>query len=482
MRKKLTLALVMLALTPWAAQAQDAKAVLDGAVKAMGDVNSLQFSGSGAYFAFGQAYTPGAEWPRFGVKSYSRTVDYETPAMRDEYVRADGDPTARGGGAPLPPGQRATQAVSGKLAWNQVGENPPGAAPAAVADRLHQLWITPHGVLKAAAKNNAAVETKSDGGKKTTIVSFAVPDLFKARATVNDKNLVDKVESWSTDPVLGDTLTETVYADYKDFGGVQFPTKISQKRGGQPTLDLTITEAKANVPADIKAPDSVAQAAVKVQADKVADGVWYLTGGTHHSVLVEMSDHLIVIEGPQNDARAVAVIEEAKKLVPNKPIKYVVNTHKHFDHAGGLAAFAADGAIVITHDASKAFLEKSLSAPRMVQPDKLAKSGKKPVVEGMQEKRVLSDGTRTVELHLIQGTTHDDGIIMAYLPKEKLLVEADVYTPAPPNTAPPATPNPNQVALHDNIERLKLSADQILPLHGRKVGMAEFRTWIGKGS
>ena len=346
MRKKLTLALVMLALTPWAAQAQDAKAVLDGAVKAMGDVNSLQFSGSGAYFAFGQAYTPGAEWPRFGVKSYSRTVDYETPAMRDEYGRADGDPTARGGGAPLAPYTKATQAVSGNLAWNQVGENPPVAAPVAVADRLHQLWITPHGVLKAAAKNNAAVETKSDDGKKTTIVSFAVPDLFKARATVNDKNLVDKVKSWSTDPVLGDTLTETVYADYKDFGGVQFPTKISQKRGGQPTLDLTITEAKANVPADIKAPDSVAQAAVKVQADKVADGVWYLTGGTHHSVLVEMSDHLIVIEGPQNDARAVAVIEEAKKLVPNKPIKYVVNTHKHFDHAGGLAAFAADGAIV----------------------------------------------------------------------------------------------------------------------------------------
>jgi len=176
------------------------------------------------------------------------------------------------------------------------------------------------------------------------------------------------------------------------------------------------------------------------------------------------------------------VIEEAKKLVPNKPIKYVVNTHKHFDHAGGLAAFAADGAIVITHDASKAFLEKSLSAPRTVQPDKLALSGKKTVVEGMQEKRVLSDGTRTVELHLIQGTTHDDGIIMAYLPKEKLLVEADIYTPAPPNTAPPATPNPNQVALHDNLERLKLSVDQILPLHGRKVGMAEFRTWIGKGS
>src|SRR6185295_16909143 len=114
-------------------------------------------------------------------------------------------------------------------------------------------------------------------------------------------------------------------------------------------------------------PDAVAAAAVKVQADKVADGVWYLTGGSHHSVAVEMKDHLVVIEGPQDDARAVAVIVEAKKLAASKPIKYVVNTHKHFDHAGGLAAFVADGAIVITHDASKAFLEKSLSASRMVQ-------------------------------------------------------------------------------------------------------------------
>ena len=95
---------------------------------------------------------------------------------------------------------------------------------------------------------------------------------------------------------------------------------------------------------------------------------------------------------------------------------------------------------------------------------------------------MLSDGTRTVELYLIQGTTHDDGIIMAYLPKEKLLVEADIYTPAPPNTAPPATPNPSQVVLNDNLERLKLPVDQILPLHGRKVSMAEFRTWICKGS
>jgi glyoxylase-like metal-dependent hydrolase (beta-lactamase superfamily II) len=315
-----------------------------------------------------------------------------------------------------------------------------------------------------------------------TTISFMVPGQLKVKALVNERNLVEKVDSWSTNPVLGDMLTETTYADYKDFGGIQFPTKITQKAGGFPTLELTVSEVKPNAPVDIPVPDNVRQASVKVDTDKVADGVWFLTGGTHNSVLVEMSDHLVVIEGPQDDARATAVIAEVKKTVPNKPIKYVVNSHHHFDHTGGLGAFVAEGATIITHDVNKAFFEQSFAAPRTVQPDKLAQSGKKPMVEGMQDKRVLSDGTRTVELYLIQGTIHDDGIILAYLPKEKLLVEADVYTPAAPNAAPPAQPSPLNVNLYDNIERLKLTVDQLLPLHGRKVPLAEFQKWIGKTS
>jgi glyoxylase-like metal-dependent hydrolase (beta-lactamase superfamily II) len=481
MWKNLILVLIAFVIAPQLGYGQDTKTVLDGVSKAMGEVKSLQYSGSGAFFSFGQSFTPGEPWPRFGLKSYTRTIDYETPALRDEVVRAEGDPVARGGGLPIPGGQRLTTAVSGTLAWGQLGEGPVNPAPTAVGDRLHQLWITPHGLIKAALKYNATVQAQEEGGKSTAI-SFAVPGQFKVKALVNEKNLVEKVESWNTNPVLGDMLTETAYADYKDFGGVQFPTKITQKQGGFPTLDLTITEVTANAPATIQPPDNVRQASIKVQADKIADGVWYLTGGTHHSVLVEMSDHLVVIEGPQDDARAVAVIAEVKNLVPNKPIKYVVNTHHHFDHAGGLGAFAADGATIITHDSDKAFLEQSLAAPRTIQPDKLAQSGKKATVEGMQDKRVLSDATHTVDIYRIQGNTHADGLIMAYLPKEKLLVEVDVYTPAPPNATPPAQPNPASVNLYDNIERLKLPIDQILPLHGRKVPLAELQKWIGKSS
>jgi glyoxylase-like metal-dependent hydrolase (beta-lactamase superfamily II) len=73
-----------------------------------------------------------------------------------------------------------------------------------------------------------------------------------------------------------------------------------------------------------------------------------------------MKDHLVVIEGPQNDARATAVIAEVKKAMLNKSIKYVVNSHHHFDHAGGLGPFVAEGAIVITHEVNKAFFEQTL--------------------------------------------------------------------------------------------------------------------------
>jgi hypothetical protein len=112
----------------------------------MGDVKSLQHTGSGANFAFGQNPPPTAPWPRFNVKSFTRTIDYDTPAMRDEIVHTQADPAARGGGGiPLVGEQRQVQAVSGTYAWTQTGD----AAPAPVLgrrDRLHQLWITPHGV------------------------------------------------------------------------------------------------------------------------------------------------------------------------------------------------------------------------------------------------------------------------------------------------------------------------------------------------
>src|SRR5438094_8674857 len=475
MRKFLRrLVVVVVLLSPLAADAQDA--LLDQVAKAMGaaGVKSIQYTGSGVNFQVGQNYSPDLPWPRFIVKSYTRSVNYETAALRDELVRLQGeDPPRGGGGQPVRGEQRQIFVLNGDFTWTVAGDvvNP---TPVALVERQLQLWTTPQGVVKAAIANKATVQGR--------VISFSVPGKYRVRATVDGQNMIERIDAVAPHAVLGDIPVEIRYSDYKDFGGVKFPTKIKQTIGAHPALELTVSDVQPNIAVDLAVPDPIRQTPApygKVATQMVADGVWYITGGTHHSVLIEMKDHVILVESPLNDERAAAVLAEVKNLVPSKPIKYVIATHHHFDHAGGLRAVAAEGIPIIVHDVNKAFLEKALAAPATIRPDRLAKSGKKGTVEGMRDKRVLTDGTRTVELHNVAANNHHAGIVMVYLPKEKLVVEADVYNPPAPNAPPPATVNSNWVNLSDNIKRLSMTVDQILPLHGRIMPLAELHKSIG---
>jgi glyoxylase-like metal-dependent hydrolase (beta-lactamase superfamily II) len=468
-------------------RAQDAKATLEAAAKALGDVNSIQYSGSGSNNAYGQAFKPGDPWPAFKVTSYTATVDYKAPAMRVELDRTNPDGVVRGGGGlPLLAPQKQNQAVSGKAAWN-VAAAPGGGAPApapaqaALNDRLLAIWTTPHGAIKAAQQNNATV-----AGKVVSFNAQGVP--FKV--TLGGDNLVQKVETRADAPVLGDVVTETTYSAYKDFGGVKFPTRIVQRQAGSPVLDLTITDVKPNAAAAIEVPANVQQAAaqpaapppVTVNTEKVADGVYFLTGGSHHSVAVEFSDHVVLYETPQTEARGMAVIEATRKAIPNKPIKYVINSHNHFDHLGGIRAPMAEGITIITQAENKSYYENTVAkAPHTIVPDKLAQSPKKVMVEGVAEKRVLTDGTRTMELYRLTRSPHTDTMLIGYLPKEKILMEVDVYTPAAANAPAPTQFNPTTVAFYDWVQSMKLDVNQILPGHGpRAATMKDLQTAAGK--
>jgi glyoxylase-like metal-dependent hydrolase (beta-lactamase superfamily II) len=281
-------------------------------------------------------------------------------------------------------------------------------------------------------------------------------------------------------PVLGDMAVTVSDADYRDVGGVTFPTKIRQSYGGFRALDLKVTDVKPNVAADIAPPDAVRQATnpyVRVTSQKAADGVWYVTGGMHHSVVIEMKDHVIVVEGPLNDDRALAVVKEA--LVPNKPITHLIVSHHHFDHAGGVRPFAGEGATLIAHDAGRQFLEQIVAAPAAASPDHLAKSGRKAAVESVRDRRTPADETRTVEIRQIAGILHADDMLMVYRPREKLLIEADAYTPPAPDMAPMSPPSPFTLSLAENVTKQGLAVDQVLPLHGRMVPAAEMRKAAG---
>src|SRR4029077_13207876 len=153
-------------------------------------------------------------------------------------------------------------------------------------------------------------------------------------------------------------------------------------------------------------------------SEKLGDGVYLITGG-YAVIAVDFKDYIVLVESGQTEARGLAVIAEAKRLIPGTPIKYLINTHRHIDHSRGLRAFVAEGTTILTHQVNKAYLEKTLSTPHTLNPDAAQKNGKKPSVEAFGEKKVLTDGTHTIEIHHQLNFGHHDGMALVYFPKEK---------------------------------------------------------------
>ncbi len=494
------LALASLSVVPSAQQSN----ALTAAATALGAANikSLQYTGSGANFSVGQNFTPNDPWPRVTVKSYTASINYDTGSMRLELLREMGTTMPRGGGAPFTGEQRQIQVVSGTYAWNvpvappapaggapaaggggRGGAPPPAPAPAAAVERMLAMWATPQGFVKAAMTNNAT-ERKAGGG---TEVSFTVGGKYKMTGTINAQNQVERVRTWIDQPIVGDMLVETVYSGYKDFGGVMFPSRIAQTQDGYPSLDLTIASVTANPAVDIAVPDNVRAfqpPPVRVESQKMADGVYYLTGGTHHSLAVEMKDHIVLVDTPNDETRALAVIAKTKEVIPSKPIRYLVTSHHHWDHLGGIRAAIDEGATIVTHQTNKAFIERAAKTVHTLNPDRLSTSKKAVKIQTVGEVGKLTDGTRTIELYNITGYEHTADMMMIYLPKEKILAEADAFSPpATPTTSVVVSAVPYAAALYDNIQRRKLDVQTITPFHGgRTTDVAEVARNAGKSA
>ncbi len=473
MMKQVVVALALSALIGFNAEAQVSDLQQIGDALDVSTTKTFQFTANGSMYNLGQNVNPAAPWPRFFVKSFTRLYDFTAGSMRDDVTRMAADTPTVG------PEQRVLTSVSGDHAWNGTGkETAPRLFEA--PQRAHEIVISPHGLVRAAFASNATVTKKNIDGRPMTIISFTYQGKYKVVAYANDQNALERVESSYGHPIVGDMKVLTYYGPYRDFAGVKFPTKIIQYQDGLATLDLTVTAVRANPTADIELPAHVQSEPVPVKSEKVADGVWYITGVNNNSALIEMKDYLIVVEAPHGERRSLAVLGEVKKLVPNKPIKYLVNTHHHFDHASGVRTYAAEGVTIVTHEVNRPYFERAALNSWTLAPDRLAKSKKKPVFQTMGDNMVLTDGTRSVELYQIVGNPHHDGIIMAYLRKEKLLIEADVYTPLAPGAEPPKVPNPQAVNLESNVRRLGLEVDRIVSVHGRVVPYSELLATIGK--
>ncbi len=285
--------------------------------------------------------------------------------------------------------------------------------------------------------------------------------------------------------------------------GVRFPTGWHHHEGwddnfqaqsinaGHNAFGGALADIQPNVCNDpVSVPDSVRTATfpIEVEPAEVAPGVWLLGGSSHNSVAIEFEDYVAVVEAPLDEARNLAVIEAVVRLVPQKPIRFLVNTHQHHDHIGGLRTYMHIGATIITHWKNYDFYTRDVLnyAPRTLNPDMVSLWPPTELAEGYQYETVrenywLNDGTRSMHISYVHPLAHAEGMLMAYLPNERLLIEADLFDP--PTLGGPRRTEPTAAnrSLYRHVQRLGLDVDTIVPIHGRPVPWTDFLEVVGEG-
>ena len=316
----------------------------------------------------------------------------------------------------------------------------------------------------------------------------------------NNDNMLERVITWVPDPVLGDKMVEIRWSDYKDVGGgVKMPFRVHAHMGDHPLipgghnwLDLRISDIKVNVANAAQAvPDAVRNAPAPHQRawsrprSPRASCTWAAartTASPSSSRTTSRSSR-----GRSINQRTNAVVAEVKKTFPNKPIRYLVNTHNHFDHLGGVRGYVAEGATVITDEHNRNFYQQVVLAPqpRTLSPDRLSQRPFAPtgpgqlMVQTFTDNYTISDGNQTIELYHVEGLNHSDNMLIAYLPKQKIVVSADMGGPPAAGSPAPANVSNNSIVLYNNIKRLKLDVTTHVPIHGPAGPQAEFDRIVG---
>lgn len=501
--------------------------VLKAADEAIGAsrLRCLTIAGSGYTGKVGQNVTQDTDWPRGEpLTRYERVLNFENKSSVERFDRKPGQNPGSWkygvgwlGGTPLQLKERQTFVVSGNLAWHMDGEgSPPESLPANAELWQLDMWLNPPGFIKAAMQPGAnpkaiwrweMVESGRDGAttgkiEKVIVVSITMLGKYRVNATINSKNMIQRIETKFPHPVLGDMNYEHEYTEWRTIDGITFPAGWHHHEGydderfkptitgGHNAFGGTFDKIQPNVCAAVPpVPDSVKNAGLqpaRVEMQKLADGVWLLGGSTHNSVAIEFRDFVTVVEAPLDEARSLAVIEQIVKLVPGKPVRFVVNTHDHFDHSGGLRTYTHIGATIVTHKRNRVFYEEELLnyVPRTLQPDMMTLYQPTEIREGyvmeiVAENYVISDGVRNLHISYVQPLAHAEGMLMAYLPKEKIAIEADLYNTGSGEVRL-ANEKDSMQSFYDHVKRLGEDVATVVPIHGQPVSWSDFLRAAGK--
>ena len=497
----------------------DPAPLLAAVAEEIGEANlrCITYSGSGYSGAVGQTFenAVNVDWPRIdSMANYTRTINWEAGTSKETFDRRPGlNPASYKygigweGGTPTQKATGQTHIVNGKSAWHMDGDGPPVAVPPEVAE-VYQLdmWLNPHGFLKAARLPGAnpvafwrweQIEKGRDGNvvspEKMHVVAITMLGKFRVDATINSQDQIQRIKTTVNIPALGDFNIEHESTNQTSFGDVKWPINWHSHQGwddnwqfyrkstGHNAYGGTFADVQPNVCDDpVQIPPAVMQAtwSTQVAVEQMAEGVYLLGGGPANSYMVEFDDFVTVFEAPGDEKRSLAVIEEVAKLAPDKPIRWLISSHPHFDHIGGLRTYLHIGSTVVTHLSNLEFLNSDVLSyePRTVEPDIVSKWPPTELAEGynyeaIQENYVISDNSRILRVYYVQPLQHVTGMLMAYLPAEGIAFQADLFDTHEP---PRAAQLPAMHSLHNQVQRMELDVATIAPVHGRPIPWGDF--------
>ena len=351
----------------------------------------------------------------------------------------------------------------------------------------------PHVMLLALHDNGAAtlryLGDDAFDGRRHHVVAAASQNgiqwsLYFDAAT----KLLSKYEIVVSDNLAGDAVQEWVFPAYRTVGGLKVPARRVTRRAGEVIEEATYDDVRLGV----KLPEAAfakpegheelpAFTPPPTRETKLADGVYLFESGAN-SLVVEFDTYVLVVEPYAGGRGAKATIAKAKEMFPNKPVRYVVVTHFHDDHSGGMRSYVAEGAAIVTTPANRKFFERMAAANFTVAPDDQTRAKKRPVFEfvGGGGRRVFTDGKQTVEVIDIGPGPHAREMLVVYLPKEKLVFQGDLVNLPNSGKWLPSTVNDSTVHFLDTLGRLNLDVERVAAVHGPATSLEDLREAVNR--
>jgi hypothetical protein len=443
------------------------RSVIDAAAAALGGADRLKalpvitIQGTGTAPLAGQNRMPDDDLPVWKVSEYQRIIDSKNGRTRVSQVREAqflfaGDLV-----------QRQTQGLDGDIAYNMAPDGSmTRASDTAARDRRIEMLHHPVTIVRAALDPAARLSNaRSEGSEQSVDVLTASGDALTL--TIDSATQLPlRVSSMADNANLGDVAMVTTFTEYEKVGGLELPRRLTTKMDKYVQLDLQVSKNAVGGEAQFLAASDAVRSApapaappVVVTAEPVAKGIWWLAGsGNHRSVVFEFADHLVLFEAPLNEARSKAVIDKARTL-SSKPLTMAVVSHHHFDHSGGLRVAVAEGLTIVTQRANEAFFKDLLARKHTIVPDELQNNPKPATFQFVDDSLTLKDADMEVQLYHLIGNPREGTNLFAYVPRDRMLVQADLYD----NTW---LQHPWGDNVLENIARRNLKVDRDVPVHG----------------